>query len=294
LTGTRPSSDANAAQREPTGLRAGIGLRAAHDAQVIELCPPIAWLEVHSENHFARGGAQREVLAKVREHYALSLHGVGLSIGSTDALDEAHLAEIVRLERDFGPVFVSEHLSWGSVGGRFLNDLLPLPYTEEALRHMVSRVDQVQHALGRQILIENIASYVAFKHSSMAEWEFLAALVQESGCGLLLDVNNVYVNAMNHGFDPHLYLQHIPVAAVQEIHLAGHSIHQLDGRQIRIDTHGSPVSDEVWALYASALDRFGPVPTLIEWDTDIPPLDVLLAEARKADDILESRDACAA
>jgi uncharacterized protein (UPF0276 family) len=205
-----------------------------------------------------------------------------------------HLAEVGRLVRDIEPMLVSEHLSWGSEGGRFTNDLLPLHYNEEALRHMIARVGQVQDFLGRQILIENVSSYLRFAGSQMSEWDFLTELAQESGCGILLDVNNVYVNAMNHGFDPHVFLNRIPVRAVQELHLAGHSVRNVDGREIRIDTHSAPVCDEVWTLYSAALSRFGPTPTLIEWDTDIPALDVLVDEAHKADRAVESANARAA
>ena len=275
-------------------LRAGIGLRAVHHEEVIARGPAIGWFEAHSENYFARGGSSRQVLAQVRRNYPLSLHGVGLSIGSTDPLDSTHLAQIVQLARELEPMLVSEHLSWGSAGGRFTNDLLPLPYTEEALRHMVSRVDQVQDALGRQMLIENVSSYLQFAHSQIDEWDFLAELARQSGCGLLLDVNNIYVSAMNHGFDPLQFLNGIPRESVQEMHLAGHSIHTVGGREIRIDTHSAPVCDDVWSLYAVALERFGPVPTLIEWDSEIPALDTLVAEARKADQMLETHHARAA
>ena len=275
-------------------LRAGIGLRAVHHEEVIARSPAVGWFEAHSENYFARFGSPRRVLEQVRANYPLSLHGVGLSIGSTDPLDADHLAQIVQLTQQLEPMLVSEHLSWGSAGGRFTNDLLPLPYTEEALRHMVSRVGQVQDALGRQMLIENVSSYLQFEHSSIDEWDFLAQLTRQSGCGLLLDVNNVYVSAMNHGFDALRFLDGIPRGSVQEIHLAGHSIHTVGGHEIRIDTHSSPVCDDVWTLYAAALDRFGAVPTLIEWDSDIPSLDVLVAEARKADRALERHHACAA
>jgi uncharacterized protein (UPF0276 family) len=219
---------------------------------------------------------------------------VGLSLGSTDPLDRRHLDEIVQLAREIDPLFVSEHLSWGSAGGRFTNDLLPLPYTDEALAHMADRVCQVQEAIGRAMLIENVSSYVQFTHSQMDEWDFLAALSQKSGCCLLLDVNNVYVSAMNHGFDPVHYLDRIPHDRVQEIHLAGHSVQKIGDRQIRIDTHDAPVCDEVWALYSAALERFGPVPTLIERDSNIPALDVLAAEAREADRRQEIQHARAA
>jgi uncharacterized protein len=282
------------ASRPGEGLRTGIGLRATHHREIVARRPSVGWLEAHSENYFARGGLLPRVLGQVREHYPLSLHGVGLSIGSTDPLDRVHLAELARLVHDFEPMLVSEHLSWGSVGGRFLNDLLPLPYTEEALRHMSDRVRQVQDFLGRQILIENVSSYLEFTCSHIAEWDFLAALVHESGCGLLLDVNNVYVSAMNHGFDPVTYLNRIPRSAVQEMHLAGHSVCVIAGREARIDTHDAPVSEAVWSLYATAVERFGNVPTLIEWDANIPALDDLAAEAHKADRMTEAHRARAA
>lgn len=276
-------------------LPAGIGLRAIHHREVIARRPAVGWFEAHSENYFARGGMPRAVIEAVRERYPLSLHGVGLSMGSTDPLDATHLGEIVRLTRELEPMLVSEHLSWASAGGRFTNDLLPLPYTEEALDHMVSRVAQVQEALGRQMLIENVSSYLQFAHSQMDEWDFLAELARRSGCGLLLDVNNVYVSAMNHGFDAIRFLNGIPRGGVvQEMHLAGHSVHVVGGREIRIDTHSAPVCDEVWRLYAVALERFGPVPTLIEWDSEIPALDVLAAEASKADHVRETLRARAA
>jgi len=275
-------------------LRAGIGLRAIHHDEVIARSPAVGWLEAHSENYFGRGGAPRRVLATIRRSYPLSLHGVGLSMGSTDPLDATHLGEVVQLTRELEPMLVSEHLSWASVGGRFTNDLLPLPYTEEALQHMVSRVGQVQDALGRQMLIENVSSYLQFAHSQIDEWDFLAELARQSGCGLLLDVNNVYVSAMNHGFDALRFINGIPCGLVQEMHLAGHSIHTVGGREIRIDTHSAPVCDAVWSLYSAALERFGPVPTLIEWDSEIPALDVLAAEARKADCMLERHHARAA
>jgi uncharacterized protein (UPF0276 family) len=276
-------------------LRAGIGLRAIHHREVIARRPPVGWFEAHSENYFARGGPARAVIHEVRRNYPLSLHGVGLSLGSTDPLDATHLAEIVRLTRELEPMLVSEHLSWGSVGGRFTNDLLPLPYTEEALHHMVSRVGQVQEALGRQMLIENVSSYLQFEHSQLDEWDFLAELARRSGCGLLLDVNNIYVNAMNHGFDALRFLDGIPRGGmVQEMHLAGHSVCTVGGREIRIDTHSAPVCEEVWSLYSAALERFGAVPTLIEWDSEVPALDVLVAEAHKADGVRETLHACAA
>jgi hypothetical protein len=272
----------------------GIGLRAEHHAELLQRRPSLGWVEVHSENHFARGGVQREVLDEVRGLYPLSLHGVGLSLGSADPLDELHLNELKRLVRDFEPFLVSEHVSWGSVDGRFVNDLLPLPHTEEALRHTAHRVRAVQDALGRQILMENVSSYLQFAGAQLTEWEFLSALVAESGCAILLDVNNVYVNAMNHGFDPQVYLNFIPSSAVREIHLAGHSATRIGTREVLIDTHGTAVCAAVWDLYGAALNRFGRIPTLIEWDTDLPALDVLIAESQKIDCHREVRRADAA
>jgi uncharacterized protein len=277
----------------PIRDRTGIGLRAPHHREVIARSPDVGWFEAHSENYFG-GGPARTVLDRVRRDYPLSLHGVGLSLGTTDALDADHLRQIVRLARELEPVLVSEHLCWGSAGGLFTNDLLPLPYTEEALRHMIERVGQVQEALGRQMLIENVSSYLQFEHSTIDEWDFLAALSTSSGCALLLDVNNVYVSAVNHGFDAIRFLDAIPSGSVREIHLAGHSSQRIGDREILIDTHNAPVCDEVWALYSAALERFGPVPTLIEWDADIPSLDVLVGQARKADRLRDLHHARAA
>lgn len=278
----------------PMPARAGIGLRTAHQTEMLNRRPAIAWLEVHSENYFADGGAQIDALLRLREDYPLSLHGVGLSPGSTDPLDGEHLRRLRRLIDRSAPALVSEHLAWGSVDGTFANDLLPMPYTAEALGHMVARVNEIQDRLGRQILIENISSYLQYAGPELTEWEFLGALARESGCGLLVDVNNIYVSACNHGFDADTYLGALPAACVGELHLAGHTVNHYGDRQILIDTHSAPVCDAVWALYARALARFGPVPTLIEWDTDLPALDVLLAEAGIADAVLETRHARAA
>jgi uncharacterized protein (UPF0276 family) len=278
----------------PIPAKAGIGLRAQHHQAIVDTRPPVGWFEAHSENYFALGGAQPEYLERVRADYALSLHGVGLSLGSTDPLDRTNLAHLKRIVDRFAPALVSEHLSWGSIQGRHFNDLLPLPYTDEALQHMVARVGAVQDVLGRQILIENVSSYLEYACSTLSEWEFLAALAAESGCGLLLDVNNVYVSARNLGFSADEFLAGIPVAAVKEIHLAGHSRNHVDGRDILIDTHGAPVCAEVWALYADCVRRFGAVPALIEWDTNLPTLDVLVAEAHRADVIREAAHALAA
>ncbi len=245
---------------------------------------------MHSENYFGEGGQPHRFLERIRADYPLSLHGVGLGLGSTAPLDLDHLSKLERLIGRYEPGLVSEHLCWSAAGGRHLNDLLPLPYTEEALAHVCGRIDQAQHLLGRQLLIENVSSYLQFRHSTIPEWEFLAEVSRRSGSAILLDVNNIYVNAVNHGFDPLTYLAAVPLAAVREIHLAGFD----DSGACLIDTHGTPVAAEVWSLYREAVGRFGPRPTLIEWDTDIPPLDVLLAEASKAAGILAQADAVVA
>ena len=274
--------------------RAGIGLRAEHYEAVLETPPPIGWLEVHSENYFGAGGKPLRYLERIRALYPLSLHGVGLSIGSTDPLDRRHLGKLRELIQRFEPALVSEHLSWGSVGGRHLNDLLPLPYTEEALDHMVARVTQTQDELGRQILIENPSSYLQYVESAIPEWEFLVALADRAGCGVLLDVNNIYVSARNHGFDASAYLRAIPRRVVREIHLAGFTVNRFEEGEILIDTHNRPVWPTIWTLYHQTTQRFGQVPTLIEWDSDLPELSVLVNEAHRADAILEDRHARAA
>jgi uncharacterized protein len=295
LTLTRsPARATNPASPGSEGLRAGIGLRAVHHETLLASSPDVGWFEAHSENYFARGGSARRTLANVRERYPVSLHGVGLSLGSTDPISRPHLQELGQLVAEIEPLFVSEHLSWSSVDGRFTNDLLPLPYTEEALRHMIARVRQVQDFLGRQILVENVSSYLQFRASELTEWDFLAALSHETDCGILLDLNNVYVSAMNHGFDPRLYLNRLPRKAVQEMHLAGHSIRRVGNREIRVDTHDAPVCDAVWTLYGAAVERFGRQPTLIERDANIPSVPELVAEAHHADQIAEVSRARAA
>ncbi len=270
----------------PAPARAGIGLRAPHYREVLSTRPAVGWLEVHSENFFGDGGQPLHYLEQVRAHYPLSLHGVGLSLGSTDELNREHLGKLKRLAEHIEPALVSEHLCWSSAGGRYLNDLLPLPYTEEALAVVSAHLRQAQDFLNRPILIENVSSYLQYSHSTIPEWEFVSQVAARSGCGILLDVNNIYVSAVNHGFDAEAYLESIPVAAVGEMHLAGFD----SNGDCLIDTHGKPVSDAVWALYRHAVRRFGRVPTLIEWDTDIPPLAVLLEEAHKADAILQEEN----
>lgn len=265
---------------------AGIGLRQPHYRLVRQTRPAIGWLEVHSENFFADGGPELALLDALRPDYPLSLHGVGLSLGSADDRDERfaeHLGRLGRLAARCEPAAISEHLCWGAIGDRHLNDLLPLPYTEEALTVVCRRVQQAQEALRRPILVENVSSYLRYRHSTMPEGEFVGEVARRTGCGILLDINNVYVSAANHGFDAHSYLRALPAERIGEIHLAGHD--DCDG--LLIDTHGAPVCDAVWSLYAEALALVGPKPTLIEWDIDIPVLDVLLDEAGKAQRLLE-------
>lgn len=276
---------------QPIAAKAGIGLRAQHYQEVVESRPNIGWFEVHSENYFGDGGAPLFFLEQVRRYYPISLHGVGLSLGSVDPLDIGHLQKLKSLIARYEPGLVSEHLCWSSVGGRYLNDLLPLPYTEEALAHVATRIMHTQDYLKRQILVENVSSYVQYRHSAIPEWDFIVEVARRSGCGILLDINNIYVNAVNQNFNPLEYLNAMPIGPVQELHLAGFAVNHDDDagsdREILIDHHGAPVAEPVWALYRGALQRFGPVPTLIEWDTNIPALPILLAEAHRAQALLE-------
>jgi uncharacterized protein (UPF0276 family) len=269
----------------PSG--AGIGLRAPHVGELLATRPAVPWLEVHPENYMS-GGPALVLLEAVRREYPVSLHGVGLSLGTAGDIDARHLSRLRSLVDRVEPCLVSEHLSWSTAGGAYLNHLLPLPYTDETLRVVADHIDEAQNALGRRILIENPSSYLRFRHSSMAEPHFLAEIARRTGCGLLCDVNNIYVSAGNVGFDAGSYLDALPVPAIGEIHLAGHAANDADGRTILIDDHGSPVTAPVWKLYQRALERFGSVPTLIEWDTDLPELSVLLGEASVADRLLEA------
>jgi len=263
-------------------LGVGIGLRAPHVAEVLATRPAISWLEVHAESYMGEG-APLVALERLRADYPLSVHGVGLSLGSAEALDNRHLSRLQRLITRLQPALVSEHLSWSMAGGVYLNHLLPLPYTEETLAIVAQHVTHTQEVLQCRLLIENPSSYLRFAHSVIPEPEFLGELVQRTGCGLLCDVNNIYVSCCNLGGDPVAYLEALPVRAVGEIHLAGHAVNDADGQMILIDDHGAPVSDAVWTLYDHALARFGPVPTLIEWDTNIPELALLCAEAHTAE-----------
>lgn len=282
----RPASPPPGGPGSPAGPVAagtGIGLRSVHHDDFLAARPRIPWVEVHSENFFAAGGWPLQVLERVRRDYPVSLHGVGLSLGSADPLDATHLRQLQALIARVDPVRVSEHAAWSSIDGAFLNDLVPMPYTREALDHLVSRVQRLQEALRRPVLMENVSSYLRFPGAEMPEWEFMAALARRAGCGLLLDINNIYVNARNHGFDPREYLRAIPPALVGQMHLAGHAVTEIAGRMLLVDTHDAPVCPAVWELYAEAVARMPDVPALVEWDASLPPLPELVAEAERAD-----------
>lgn len=263
----------------------GIGLRGPHLAAVAAAPPAVGFLEVHPENYMG-GGPAFGALERLRRDRQISLHGVGLSLGSAEGIDHAHLDRLAGLVERLEPALVSEHLSWSITGGVYLNDLLPLPYTEEALELLSGHIDRVQTRLRRQVLVENSSSYLSYQHSTITEPEFLGALAAFTGCGLLCDINNIHVSGRNLGFDGAAYLTALPPAAIGEFHLAGHSINEVGGQEILIDDHGSEVAASVWALYRDALRRFGPQPTLIEWDSRLPALSVLLAEAAKADAVI--------
>jgi len=260
---------------------AGIGLRSPHLAEIVRDRPATGFLEIHAENYLGASPA-RQTIERLRESYDFSVHAVGLSLGSTDGLDPGHLARVAALVERLQPAYVSDHLSWSVHGGRYFNDLLPLPYTEEALDVVVRNVGRLQDTLGRQVSIENPSCYLGFSHSTLSEPEFLAELVRRSGCGLLLDLNNIVVTAHNLRLDPRAWLPGLPGEAITEYHLAGHAVNDCDGEPILIDDHGSPVGGAAWDLFGEALRRYGVRPTLIEWDTDIPALPVLLDEAAKA------------
>ena len=272
-------------RRWPT-LGCGVGLRTEHYDTIIREWPQMDWFEAISENFMDSGGRPLRMLEAVRARYPVALHGVSLSIGSTDPLDLRYLQRLKTLADRIDPAIVSDHLCWTSVDGEHLHDLLPLPFTEEALAHVSARVRRVQEHLGRAVLLENVSTYVTYRHSTMPEWEFLTQVAERSGCGILLDLNNLYVNAYNHQFDPLTYLDRIPGDLVGQFHLAGHT----DMGSYLFDTHSRPVIDEVWKLYQEAVTRWGPVTTLIEWDEAIPPFPQLADEAAKARAILH--DAC--
>lgn len=260
----------------------GIGLRGGHCEYVAANRPSVDWFEIHSENYFGQGGAPHDWLRQIRQDYNLSFHGVGLSLGSTDDLNVKHLKRLKELIDIYEPGLVSEHLSWSSIDGIYLHDLLPLPFTKETVLHLANRIERIQDMLGRTILVENASTYLEFSHSEMSEWEFIDEITRLSGCQLLLDINNVYVNACNHQFDPIDFLSEISPSVVGEIHLAGHTVKNLPEGTIRIDTHDQRVCDDVWNLYETVANRFNTAPTLIEWDKDLPEFSVLMDEANIA------------
>ena len=275
-----------AAPPRPIPARAGIGLRHRHVPDFLREPPPVGWIEVHSENYLADGGPRLAALETIRRDFPLSCHGVGISLGSAERLDREHLARLRRLYDRFQPDLVSEHVAWSVTGGVYLNDLLPLPNTEESLVALCRNIDEAQEYLGRPILIENPSTYLRFAASSMPEWSFIAEAVRRTGCGLLLDVNNIHVSAFNASFRPDRYLDGVPLEAVREIHVAGHCLQHFGEQLMLIDDHGSTVDARVWSLLQRALERIGPIPILVEWDTAVPELPVLLAEANKADQLL--------
>ena len=269
--------------------RAGLGFKPEHYRDAMTSKAAVGFFEIHAENYMGAGGAPHVMLSHLRADHALSIHGVGLSIGGAGALDRDHLARLRALIDRYQPESFSEHLAWSSHGAAWLNDLLPVPYTAETLATICEHIDQTQEAVGRRMLLENPATYLTFDASTWAETDFLREIARRTGCGLLLDVNNVFVSATNHRTDARAYLADFPLDLVREIHLAGHEAEDLPDGPLLIDSHSRPVADPVWALYAEVIERAGPVPTLIEWDNDVPAFDVLLAEVARADTILKGR-----
>lgn len=266
----------------------GLGFKPQHFRDIVARPGAVGFYEIHAENLMGAGGAMHAMTEALRRDHALSLHGVGLSIGGAGGLDGDHLARVAALVHRWNPASFSEHLAWSSHGAAWLNDLLPLPYTAQTLATVCAHVDQVQQSIGRTLLLENPATYLSFAASTWAETDFLAEVARRTGCGLLLDVNNVFVSATNHRTDPRAYLAAFPVQAVGEIHLAGHATEDLPSGPLLIDDHGSAVADPVWTLYADLIARIGPRPTLVEWDTDVPEFAVLLAEMERAGAILQA------
>ena len=274
---------------QPIPARAGVGLKHEHYQDILEGRPDIGWFEVHAENYMGAGGPPHYYLTKIRQDYPLSVHGVGLSIGSHGALNASHLARLKTVIDRYEPAIFSEHLAWSSHDDTYYNDLLPVPYTEETLTRVVEHIAQVQEALGRQMLLENPSTYVQFANSEMDEVTFLKEIVKRSGCGLLLDVNNIYVSASNHNYDPVTYINNFPLDHVGEIHLGGHSDDSDDtGAPLLIDSHDREVIDPVWKLYQHTIRLSGPRPTLIEWDSNLPDWTGLLSEAKRADAAAEA------
>ena len=270
-------------------LPIGLSLKSQHFSDVLDKKPAVTFFEVHAENFMSAGGAHHRYLEKICDTYALSVHGVGMSLGSAEGIDKVHLDRFKAVVERYSPALVSEHLAWSHEGGFYLNDLLPLPLNSESLAVVAANIDTMQNHLGRKILIENPSAYMAFEATDISEPEFLTRLVETTGCGILLDVNNVFVSGSNMGWNIESYLRDIPSGSVEEIHLAGHTLKKLEAQQeIRIDDHGSEVNEDVWRIYSRLLNEVGSCPTLIEWDTNVPAFDVLLAEAEKACDIFKS------
>jgi uncharacterized protein len=268
----------------PRQASVGIGLRSAHYAEFMKQKQPIAWLEVHAENFLNFNTPAYKVLERIRQDYPISLHAVNLSLGSSDGFDDEHVKRVKELIDRINPFLVSDHLSWGRIDGYYLNDLLPVPYTAESLRIVASNISRIQDILDCSLLIENPSSYLQYVHSDMEEADFLSTLVHRTGSGILLDVNNLFVSCSNHGWNPESYLKTISAAKIKEMHLSGHAVQGA----IKIDDHGSKVCQDVWELYNKAVRTFGSVPTLVEWDSNIPSLSILLSEAEKAQTILDS------
>lgn len=276
-----------AAAPDPIPAHAGVGLKPEHYDKIVSERPAIGWFEVHAENYMEAGGPPHHYLTKIRSDYPLSVHGVGLSIGADAALDLRHLGRLKAVCDRYQPGLVSEHLAWSTHEGVYLNDLLPVPYTKATLDCVCAHIDQVQSTLGRRILLENPSTYVLFTASQMTEVEFIRSVARRTGCGLLLDVNNVFVSATNHGYDPKDYIDSFPLDRVEEIHLGGHAADSDDaGRVLLIDAHGSAVADPVWDLFGHVINRIGPRPVLIEWDNDVPEWETLYREAFRAEAVL--------
>lgn len=265
----------------------GIGLRTPHLTEFLEKKPGVAWVEVHAENYFVQGGRPLANLEKVREDYPISLHGVSLSLGSTDDINWQHLTQLRDLSKQIDACLVSDHLSWSSYNGQYFHDLLPLIYTDEALSHVVERIKVVQDFLGRQIILENISQYVSYPQSTMLEWDFFKEVVTQSGCGILLDLTNIHITAMNLDFNPMHYLSALPADAIQEIHLSGFTSVQNGSQELLIDTHNTPILPAIWDLFRQALRLYGIKPVMIEWDKDLPTLDKLCLEAYRAETIIK-------
>ncbi len=277
----------------------GIGLKPQHYQEILTQSPALGWFEVHAENYMGQGGAPHHYLSQICQQYPLSIHGVGLSIGGAEPLDKDHLKRLKILNDRYQPALFSEHLAWSSHGGQFFNDLLPLPYTAQTLQTVCGHIDELQHTLGRQVLLENPASYICFADNSFSEPDFLAQIADRTGAGLLLDINNVYVSAHNNNFSPERFIEDFNLDAVKEIHLAGHGVDavaldqgQTKTKTLLIDDHGAPICGDVWSLYQNVLSKIGAVPTLIERDNNIPALNVLVAEARQAHTMMEKAGLC--